>query len=386
MSRIGFVGWNPFQLLHIKKLIKALPGTCFILEKRADYIKEFDDTSLSDPSVPVLVWPREKMGELDGMFDILVCQTVFSKIQNFTRTRIAMIQYGYAKEAHNYGPWRALSCLSLAYGNYAARKLGHYSPTLAVGNPRYDDWFDESFHASAKSKYATTLDPTKKTILYAPTWGDLSSVDKYAAEIFALGGQYNVLVKMHHNTALLEANRAKNLSGSRVSSFGANTDLMELLAVSDVVVSDYSGAMFDALFCRKPVVLLDLDLSDALGKKTDTHSLEYESRDMIGLRVSHPGGVEPAIQQALDRTAEILASVESFRQDLFVDAPGATERAAKALQDLSAGLYTQNQLQSYVRAEIIEGMKIKARLKTFMKKEAVGKSGVQKPAAKSRKP
>jgi len=369
MSRIGFVGWNPFQLLHVKKLIKALPGACFVLEKRAGYIKEFDDASLSDPSVPVLVWPREKMGELDGMFDVLACQTIFSKMQNFTKTRIAMIQYGYAKEAHNYGPWRALSSLTLAYGNYAARKLGHYSPVLAVGNPRYDDWFDENFHTAAKLKYENVLIPARKTILYAPTWGDLSSVDKYAAEIFALGKHYNVLIKMHHNTELLETNRAKNVKESKVASFGANADLMELLAVSDVVVSDYSGAMFDALFCRKPVVLLDLELDVRGGGKTDMHSLEYKSRDAIGLRVPHPGGVDVAIRQALDKTAEIIEASESFRQDLFNDAPDATGRAAKALLELSTGSHEQNQLQSYVKAQVVEAMKLKARLKALTKKE-----------------
>ena len=38
---VGFVGWNPFQFLHVKELAKAIPGAVFIIEKRKNYIKDF---------------------------------------------------------------------------------------------------------------------------------------------------------------------------------------------------------------------------------------------------------------------------------------------------------------------------------------------------------
>lgn len=380
--KVGFIGWNPFQLLHVKKIIEQLPGSCFILEKRGSYINEFDDSLLTDPKIPVLVWPRLNIDQLDGIFDIIVCQTPFSKIENFRKTRIAMIQYGYAKEAHNYGAWRSFSDLTLAYGDYAAKKLSHYSPSIPLGNSRYDDWFSEDFHKSNSVNHFKGLDKSRKTVLYAPTWGDLSSVDKFYSHVIALSESYNVLLKMHHNTALLEGARAKKLISSRVRSFGANVDLMELISVSDLIISDYSGAIFDALFAEKPIVLLDLDLSGVMGKKIDANSLEYEQRDSIGIRVSDPDKLQQSVDDALINAHTYIKKAEPLRKELFNTCPGATQRAVSALRELACGVYKPTQVQLYTRKEIIELYQVKEKLKVFEKKATAVKPVAKKPAGK----
>ncbi|MFT4241150.1 MAG: CDP-glycerol glycerophosphotransferase family protein [Acidovorax sp.] len=399
--KIGFIGWNPFQLLHVKKVIEALPGSCFILEQRADYLDEFDNSLLTNPSVPVLVWPRATIDALDGIFDIIVCQVPFSKIQNFTKSRIAMMQYGYAKEVHNYGAWRSFSSLSLAYGDYAARKLSHFGPALPVGNSRYDDWASTEFHESAKRDHFSGLDPSRKTILYAPTWGDLSSIEEFSGAVFDLSEKYNVVLKMHHNTALLESGRVGKISNPKIKYFGANADLMELLSIADLAISDYSGAIFDALFAQKPVVLLDMDLTKVMGKKIDVHSLEYEQRDAIGMRVSRPDMLLDTVDAAFEQEAQLIAKAAPLRKDLFNDSPGATQRIVQALQDLGTGLHEPSQIQSYVRSEIIELYKAKAKITSLTKKietleaaakyaananaKVSAKTSVMKPAAAAKK-
>lgn len=41
---VGFVGWNPFQFLHVKELAKAIPGSVFIIEKGKIILKIFHVT------------------------------------------------------------------------------------------------------------------------------------------------------------------------------------------------------------------------------------------------------------------------------------------------------------------------------------------------------
>ena len=366
--KIGFVGWNPFQLLHVRKLIKALPGACFVLEKRKDFINEFSDDLLNDPSVPVIVWKHNTLIALDGVFDVLVCQTEFKGIESFVETQIAMIQYGYAKEAHNYGTWRSLANLNLAFGPYAARKIGYFSPTVASGNPRYDDWFDSDFHSNSIAKHMAGLDPNKRTVLYAPTWGDLSSIDVFLGAVYDLADQFNVLLKMHHNTHLLEPGRKQAMKHQTVRHLGANEDLLELMTVSDIVISDYSGAIFDAVFCKKPLILLNVDIDQTMGKKLDEHSLEYMRRDEIGLQVDRPHSLRDAVLQAAQASDIMISKSASLRAELFTDQPGATERAASALLTLAEGNYVPDQMHSYVRKQVIELAKVKTMLAAANKK------------------
>jgi hypothetical protein len=351
--RFGFVGWNPFQLLHSLDIARALPASMMIVEQRAAHVNEFSDELLLDSDVPVLVWPEKQMVELDGVFDVIVCQTMFGQIEHFERSKIAMLQYGQAKEPHNFGAWRSLADLCLAYGPYAEQRLSYFCPTISVGNPRFDKWGTEAFTASARARYGSGLDPTRKTILYVPTWGDLSTQEQFFDAVIDLGREHNVLVKLHHNTDLLEHHRTGDLVNRRVHHFGANDDLIELLAVSDVVLSDYSGAVFDALYCTKPVILLQQHSTERFGKKLDAHSLEYAQPERIGPVCTSPAQVAETVRRVIAGELSYRAVNEALVAELYLPSPGATERVVTALLALSRGeIPAQTQLQSYVREDI----------------------------------
>lgn len=374
LPRIGFVGWNPFQFLHIRKLASTFPGACFVIEKRQDFISEFSDDVLKNPDTPIMVWDRAKMPTLDGVFDIIVCQTPFSRIETIEKSKIAMIQYGYAKEPHNYGPWRAFADLCLTYGPYASERIHYFSPTEAVGNPRYDDWYDETFHQIAKAKHGDKLDPKRKTVLYLPTWGELSSVDQYVESVYALADNYNVLMKMHHNTELLENSRKDKMNMGAICHFGANDDLLELLSLSDIVISDYSGAIFDAMFCRKPIALLENDLAEQMGgRKIDEYSLEYSRREELGLTIHSPESLSSGIDELSRNATKYVDMYEKLRSHLFTDTQNSLSLAHNALVQLWKGQYNLNQPQSYVRKELREHYKTKRLLAIAKKKQSEAK-------------
>lgn len=372
--RVGFIGWNPFQFLHIKKLAQAVEGACFIIEKRKEFISEFSSEILECEDIPVMIWDRAKMPSLDGVFDIIVCQTPFFRIEEFEKTKIAMIQYGYAKEPHNYGAWRSLADVCMTYGHYATQKISPFAPAVSVGNPRYDIWGSKEFHHDAKETHAKNLDPNKKTILYLPTWGDLSSVDQFLDAVYSLSSKYNVILKMHHNTELLESERKKRVTDGAIVHYGANDDLLVLLSVCDLVISDYSGAIFDAIYCKKPVVLLNTNLDDQLGgKKIDEYSLEYSRRNELGYEVKSPEELLMTVNTVITESISYSKTTNELREELFLETNNATEIAVNVLNGLHQNEYIPSQSQLYIRNEIKELLRTKRQLAIANKKLKEGK-------------
>src|SRR5690606_36036187 len=255
-------------------------------------------------------------------------------LERFRRTRVAMLMYGLAKETYNYGAWRSLGQLHLVYGERSRAKMERYGEVAVVGNPRFDRWHDEGFHARAHRRVEGQLDPTRPTVLYAPTWGELSSVDLYFEEVTALARHYNVLIKAHHNTDVVRGTFGRKKGAGRVHFFGADDEIHELLAVSDVVLCDYSGAIFDALCAERPVILLHSP-EPPFGDKLDAHSIEYAAREEIGPVVLRPSQLAPTLQAHFADPAAYRARNDALRSALFDRAPGAALRAANAITDFA---------------------------------------------------
>ncbi len=357
---IGFVGWNPFQFLHFSRLIDGFPEAVLVLEDRRKAASSFDLDHLPCASRDVLRLDQKGMRALDGRFDILVCQTVFAGIEDIRISKIAMLQYGYAKEAHNYGPWRAFGDLCLTFGPYASRKIQPFCHSVAVGNPRYEDWDAPAFHARARELHARGLDPDRKTVLYAPTWGPLSSYETFADAAAALTSEFNVILKIHHITQRNGGAAMEKIRRRFPLLAGADDDIVELLSVADVMISDYSGAIFDAVHCRRPLVLLDTPgAENERESRSDPHSLERACRHELGQVVANPADLANAVRRALDSGPVD----DALRDDLFVDSHGAARRAADALRDLAAGKFQQTQHQQYIRQELSSHHRCKSELK-----------------------
>lgn len=349
--RVGFVGWNPFQFLHFRDVMRQVPGAVAVIEDRPSARGLFEGTVFPEASGGMLRLDAAGMRSLDGGFDVLVCQTPFAGIENIRHSKIAMLQYGYAKEAHNFAPWRSFGDVCMTFGPHASRGISPFCECVATGNPRYEAWQDPSFRKDAAVRHGRDLDPTKKTLLYAPTWGSVSSGGGFSAAVAALASEFNVILKVHHNTeAGLSGSAAGRTHGFRIVR-GAGDDIVSLLAVSDLLVTDYSGAIFDALHFGIPVVLLDSD-DGSVDSKSDKHSLERCRRDLLGVRAAQPDQVAAAVAATLGGEGPSPASLEGLRHELFVDPAGAGERAAEVIRNLAQGAYPLTQTRAYVRSEM----------------------------------
>lgn len=355
--KIAFIGWNLFQFNHVSVLLRAIPSSTFIIEYRNDEQCFFDPNILAEFGDRVIKLPKNRIIEVDGRFDIMVCQTPFDDIVKFKDTKIVMIQYGYAKEPHNYGTWRTLADLNLTYGDYAKSKIKPFSPAVSIGNPNYDVWENTNYKLTVYKKYSEILDSKKKTILYAPTWGELSSIDAYEGAITRLTCKYNVLIKPHHNTSIFKQKGSGSSFFENCIVFSEYSDILELLAVSDVLISDYSGAIFDALYVRKPIVLLNN--SDALySNKLDEHSLEYSRRSDIGTVVESVSGLEQGINKALLFQAPYTHVQDSLREQLFSQSYNTPSKFLLEIDNLLNNKYVLTQSQKYIRETVKENLNL----------------------------
>lgn len=108
----------------------------------------------------------------------------------------------------------------------------------------------------------------ERAILYAPTWRDNLVASRgpasfsLALDVPGLAGQlgdgYALLLRLHHKVA----RGAADTSGSFARNVTDHPDIRELYLAADVLVTDYSSAMFDFAVTGKPVLFYTYDLAE----------------------------------------------------------------------------------------------------------------------------
>ncbi|MFH0929863.1 MAG: CDP-glycerol glycerophosphotransferase family protein [Candidatus Moraniibacteriota bacterium] len=169
-----------------------------------------------------------------------------------------------------------------------------YTEAKMVGNPKFDDWFDNDLDESVLIDLKEKLSKDKKTVLYLPTHGDLCSIDRLAEELKKISKEYNVIVKMHYFVIREEPEKIKMIENDNIIIYMDDVDLLPLLKVSDVVISDNSSAVFDAILADKPLVVTDFLSDDYLDN--DHKKLRLSARGLIGA-MTYSGSIEQEIKR-----------------------------------------------------------------------------------------
>lgn len=136
----------------------------------------------------------------------------------------------------------------LCYGNYDAKCLKNFGLTFKIGNIKYLNYKKQNRNIK-----------TKKSILYLPTYGNYSSIENVAPKLNQLKNKFNIIIKPHHGTEYgideLEQKRMKYLKENFKNIFSSKYSLLDLLNKCDIVITDQSGAVFDAIYVKKPVLM-----------------------------------------------------------------------------------------------------------------------------------
>lgn len=167
---------------------------------------------------------------------------------------------------------------------------------LMVGFPRTDELYNvnEDEIRQIKSKLNIPID--KKIIMYAPTWRD--SVDGGKTYSIKppinmkkwksfLGDGYIVLMRLHPYT-----NELLNLEFDEfVQDYSSYPNINELLKISDVLISDYSGTFFEYAIMERPMICFGYDYE------------HYKLERGFGLDIEKelPGGVLKTEDEVINR-------------------------------------------------------------------------------------
>lgn len=179
---------------------------------------------------------------------------------------------------------------------------GVYSGQMAeIGYPRIDTTINTSAKNKARIRQNLGIDPSKKVVLYAPTWrGNMRTrkfdTDTLVRDLKALAGvDANVIFMGHH--LMLKHTKGIDFGDLIIPPSSINTN--ELLSVVDVLITDYSSIFFDFLVTERPIIHYVYDYD------------EYERERGLGLDICELPGV------IVRNNTELISSVEKFLESSY---------------------------------------------------------------------
>lgn len=206
---------------------------------------------------------------------------------------------------------------------------------VPTGIPRTDVFFDDKYKTEITNKlysqYPTLKD--KKVVLFAPTFrGEVKESAFYPTEKFdistvckSLGDEYAIIIK--HHPFVSQKQPIPDELKSRVIDVSKNTELNDLLFISDVIITDYSSLIFEASLLKTPMLFYVFDLQEYI-KERDFY---------FDLRLNSPGKLvysqEELISAILNKDFE-TERMEAFANMFFDHFDGkSSERVAKLITD-----------------------------------------------------
>lgn len=272
-----------------------------------------------------------------GRYRVLLSCTIPRRKERclFGRWDCRFVRILYATTGKNYTFARGnrVFDLILTIGPYSEEKLSRYARCVSVGLPRYDDLF-----AGRVGRHEVRADlgiPGSATVvLYAPTWGEMASIDRFGRSVADLTRDCVVIVKPHQLTTLKEGDRLAIFRRPPVRLLAEEYPLGRLFAAADIVISDYSSAIFEAAACDLPVILLDSLPSSARDRPFyDAEELEHTARD-IGPRVVDPGDLRRIVEETVRDPGKFRERRAYHARRLFAALDGrSAERSARTIRE-----------------------------------------------------
>jgi len=217
--------------------------------------------------------------------------------------------------------WVDLLCVP---GEYARERMSAILKTkvVATGMPKLDPVFS-GHHTKSALCSALGLNPSKKIVLYAPTFNlNLSSVFAFADSFHRLDSpERYVLIKLHGSTLpnLIEQYRriAKN---SRQIIFIEDNNIAPYIGGADIMISDVSSAFMEFMALNKPVILYD-NPGWGTYHGFDPENIEYAWRD-LGTRINSFEELPPLLDRLMVQSDGKELIRQKYAAQLFADRTG----------------------------------------------------------------
>ncbi len=177
---------------------------------------------------------------------------------------------------------------------------------VKVGIP----YMDEMLARFKKNPTMNKIDG-KVTVLLAPSWGPSAILSKYGKKIIdvLLETGYHVIVRPHPQSFTSEKDLMESLMkeypNSEQLEWNRDADNFEVLKRSDILISDFSGVIFDfALVYDKPVIYANTSFDDSVYDAwwLDSKLWTFEILPSLGMQLNtdNMGNLKEMIDQCIN--------------------------------------------------------------------------------------
>lgn len=256
------------------------------------------------------------------------------KTFGFTRlNRIA----GPNQFSHNHRMYDYAIVSSSNIARYYAEGFGlSDEKVIATGIPRTDAFFDEDHADSVREKiylkYPTLRN--KKILLFAPTFRGTGQMNAYypldkldVQKLYDdLNGEYFIIIKMHPfcKERYSIDDRYKNC----IFDMSGDSDINELLFVTDLLVTDYSSVIFEASLLDIPMLFYSYDLQEYVTSR----DFYYEYESFVPGKIVYN---QNELTQSIVNKDFDFSKLDYFKNEFFDDTDGlSSQRVANKIIEI----------------------------------------------------
>jgi hypothetical protein len=253
-------------------------------------------------------------------------------------------KYGFDAPSESMRQWDRLFFVNERRLRNAVRSgaldPGSRAATLG-GMPKVDCLVDGSLRRD-DTLTRLGLDPSRKTVLYAPTWSPASSLNTLGVALIERLAQMpiNVIVKLHDRSRDLRPSFSggvdwvttlRPLLSSPQTMLAKGANIAPYLVASDVLITDHSSAGFEYLLLDRPLVRIEVP---ALIAQASIHQDYLQLLAAASSNVSDADGARQAVERALANPVAHSTERRRVAADLFYRPGTATARCALALYEV----------------------------------------------------
>jgi len=290
--------------------------------------------------------------------DVFICGWSRYPLNEFVpeSTLVGMIYHGIGVKPSYWRDNRARLDIRFVEGEYRMKQLtehGIKTDLALTGFTKLDPLFNSKADTFDLLKQELGLDPSKKTILFAPTFYP-SSIERFGLRLGEYTQDYNVILKPHMWTYFLDTFTQYNLKPQRklVYKLAEKFNHIKLLGpevynitpyykISDLLLTEASSTIYEMIALEKPVIVnrfFRLKLSHKLFRyRLFKKRLSKEMNDDIAnfcFEMDRARDLPQMLETAINENHQRLDTIREYQQKMLYHLDGkASERVRDAILD-----------------------------------------------------
>jgi len=247
----------------------------------------------------------------------------------------------YDRPDHSLREWDRLFFINRRRLNnfISAGAIDPDSPAIClIGMPKADCLVDGSLQRDDILR-SLGIDPSRRTVLYAPTWTAYASLNVMGEELVEELGRagFCVIVKLHDNSRDSDprnsggvnwVDRLTPILRKHDGHLAARGTIAPYLVAADVMISDHSSAGFEYLLLDRPLIRIEMP---ELIARTNIPPDYVDLLVKASTTVRNPKETVHAVSSAYADQSQLSAQRKVVAEDLFYKPGTATSRAVTEL-------------------------------------------------------